>query len=159
MSTRIETLITELQQGGAQTIALFRSLAPEQWQAQVYMDGAQWRVRDVLAHFVTIERSMHWLFRNIASGGEGSPRDFDLDRFNVSQTAKLADVPPDMLIAQFTGVRAETISIVKSLAEDDLDRVGRHPVHGTDRLEVFIRWAVRHSALHEADIHRALGIA
>jgi hypothetical protein len=56
---------------------------------QVYTEGAKWTVKQVLVHFITIERSMHWLFKNILSGGSGSPDDFDVDRFNLTQTKKL----------------------------------------------------------------------
>jgi len=39
-------------------------------------------------YFTAIERSMQALFRNILSGGRGTPADFDLNRFNLAQTRK-----------------------------------------------------------------------
>ncbi len=155
MSRRIADIVARLREGGARTASFFRALTSDQWQTVVYEDEP-WQVRDVLAHLVTIERSMQWLFRNMAEGGSGSPPDFDLDRFNRSQVAKLAGVTPETLIAQFEDVRAETVRLVESLAEADLDREGRHAFHGPGRLEQFIRWGYEHAAIHEQDMRRAL---
>jgi len=46
-------------------------------------------VQEILAHFITIERSMHRLFKDILSGGRGSRPDFDVERFNRTQPRKL----------------------------------------------------------------------
>ncbi len=122
----------------------------------VYQDGAKWTVKQVLAHFITIERSMHWLFKDILSGGSGSPEDFDVDRFNLTQTAKLDGLNIDELIKQFKAVREETVSIVAGMSEEDLDREGRHAFHGPGKLERFIRWAYEHARIHKNDIRKVL---
>ncbi|MBT8407262.1 MAG: DinB family protein, partial [Deltaproteobacteria bacterium] len=108
-------------------------------------------------HFITIERSMHWLFKNISSGGSGAPEDFDIERFNRTQTSKLDEFTLDELISQFRTGREETISIVKEFSEDDLDREGLHAFHGHGKLERFIRWAYEHTRIHENEIRQALG--
>ena len=156
MSTRLEEITSRLAESGEQTAAFFQSLAADEWNVEVYSEGARWRVREMLAHFGTIERSMHWLFRNILEGGAGTPEDFDLDRFNNSQVAKIADLDPAELIARYRETRQETIRIVQSMRESDLDRRGRHPMHGYDRLERFIRWAYEHASLHLAEVQQAL---
>jgi len=88
----------ELKKGLYDTVALFRSLSPAELRTQLYADGAQWTVQQVLAHFVAIERSMHWLFRNILAGGPGAPPDFDFERYNRSQTGKYAGLTIDELM-------------------------------------------------------------
>jgi hypothetical protein len=125
MADRRADIMAGLEKGCEDSIAFFKSLTAEELTAQVYQDGAKWTARQVLAHFITVERSMHWLFKNIASGGSGSPEDFDIERFNRTQTSKLDGLTLDELISQFKAVRDDTISFVRELSEDDLDREGR----------------------------------
>jgi Mycothiol maleylpyruvate isomerase N-terminal domain len=156
MERRLDDILEHLRDAGSHTAATFRALRPEDWQVVVQDEGAGWRVRDILAHFVTIEASMHRLFEDMLTGGAGSPPDFDLDRFNASQTAKIAHLPPEKLVERFETVRARTIEIVAGIRPADLDRVGRHAFLGEDNLERFIRWAYEHTALHEAEVRAAL---
>jgi hypothetical protein len=157
MADRRAAIIAGLEKGCEDSIAFFKSLTAEELTAQVYQDGAKWTARQVLAHFITVERSMHWLFKNIASGGPGSPEDFDIERFNRTQTSKLDGLTLDELISQFKAVREDTISFVRELSEDDLDREGLHAFHGHGKLERFIRWAYEHTRIHENEIRQALG--
>ncbi|MGD8509500.1 MAG: DinB family protein [Syntrophobacterales bacterium] len=157
MSDRQVDIIAGLEKGCEDSIAFFKSLTAEELNAQVYQDGAKWTARQVLAHFITVERSMHWLFKNIASGGSGSPEDFDLERFNHTQTSKLDGLTFDELISQFKTAREDTISLVKELSDEDLDREGLHAFHGHGKLEKFIRWAYEHTHIHENEIRQALG--
>lgn len=157
MADRRAEIIAELEKGGDDSIAFFKSLTADELGAQVYQDGAQWTAKQVLAHFIVIERSMHWLFNNISSGGSGSPEDFDIELFNRTQTRKLDDLTLDELIEKFKAVREETISIVRELSEADLEREGLHAFHGHGKLERFIRWAYEHASIHQDEIRRALG--
>ena len=157
MADRRADIMAELEKGGEESIAFFKSLTAEEFTVQVYQDGAKWTAKQVLAHFITIERSMHWLFKNISSGGSGAPEDFDIERFNRTQTSKLDEFTLDELISQFRTIREETISIVKEFSEDDLDREGLHAFHGFGKLERFIRWAYEHARIHQNEIRPALG--
>jgi len=157
MTDRRSDIIAELEKGGEESISFFKSLTAEEPTVQVYQDGAKWTAKQVLAHFIAIERSMHWLFENISSGGSGSPEDFDIERFNRKQTSKLDGLTLAELINQFRTVRENTISIVRELSEEDLDREGLHAFHGHGKLERFIRWAYEHARIHENEIRRALG--
>jgi hypothetical protein len=157
MADRRADIIAELEKGGEDSIAFFKSLTTEELTVQVYQDGAKWTAKQILAHFITIERSMHWLFKNISSGGSGAPEDFDIERFNRTQTSKLDEFTLDELISQFRTVREDTISIVRELSEEDLEREGLHAFHGHGKLERFIRWAYEHARIHENEIRQALG--
>lgn len=154
---RRDDIIDALQNGLDQTLDFFRTLTPQQLATEVYRDGDRWRAKQVVAHFVTIERSMHWLFRNMLDGGEGSPAEFDPDRFNRKQVPKIDHLPLETLLAQFKEVRNETIEIVRQMSDADLDRTGRHAFHGRGTLERFIRWAYEHARLHEDDVRQAIG--
>lgn len=57
---RIADIAARLDEAGQHTAALFRSLDAEALNVPLYGEGdSPWRARDLLAHFVTIERSMH----------------------------------------------------------------------------------------------------
>ena len=154
MKNRQTHIIAELKKNLEDSIAFFQSLSPEELGIQVYEDGAKWSVKQVLAHFVTIEGTMQWLFKDILAGGPGSPKDFDVDRFNRSQPQKLDGLNIAELIAQYKSVREETISIVMAMSDADFDREGRHAFHGHGRLERFIRWTYEHVNLHLDDIEK-----
>lgn len=156
MTERTDYLATRLREKGAATAEFFRALPPAAWQATVYTEGAAWDARQVLCHFVSSERAFLRLFEDILAGGEGSPEDFDINRFNESQVGKMADLSADELIAQFEATRAEMIALVERLDDADLEREGRHPFFGVDRLEKFVKLIYRHNMLHERDIRRAL---
>ena len=158
MTDRRAEIIAKLEKNLKNSTSFFRSLSGEQLTTQVYTDGAEWTVKQILAHFITIERSMHWLFKNILSGGSGSPDDFDVDRFNLTQTKKLDGLTVDELIEQFKSVREGTIAIVRGMKEQDLNREGMHVFLGHGKLERFITWAYEHVNIHEDDIRKALQI-
>ena len=157
MADRRAAIADELEKGLTETVAFFKLLSPAELRTQVYQDGAQWTVQQVLAHFAAIERSMHRLFTNILSGGPGAPPDFDFERYNLSQTRKYDSLTLEELVERFTAVRKETIRIVREMKEEDLDREGLHAFHGHGRLDRFIRWAYEHVRIHEQDIRKRLG--
>ena len=156
MTNRGTVIIAELKKNLDHSVALFKSLSPDELNTQVYQDGAQWTTQQVLAHFITIEHSMQWLFKNILAGGPGSPEGFDVERFNRTQPKKLDGKTIDELIAQFKSVRNDTISIVRSMSDADFDREGRHAFHGHGTLERFIKWTYEHAGLHLADLRKRL---
>ena len=158
MIDRRSEIITELGKGLEESIALYKSLKPEELSVKVYQADDSWTVLQVLAHFITIEQSMHWLFNNILSGGPGSPENFDVEKFNRTQPSKLFSLDVDELLKRFSDVRQTTISIVRSMDEKDLDREGLHAFHGHGKLERFIRWAYEHERIHEKEIRQALKI-
>ena len=156
MSERKNEIINELNESAAETLDYYASLTPEQLAVQVYTDGAQWSARQVLAHLITIEKSMQRLFDNILAGGPGSPEGFDVERFNRSQPKKLEGWSMEALLARYKTVRRTTIEMVESMNDADLDRQGRHAFHGPGKLERFVRWAYEHNRMHIEDVRRVL---
>lgn len=149
-------VIDALEKNQTAVIAYFRSLTPDQLAMTVYADEGRWTAMQLAAHFITIEQSMHWLFNNILAGGEGSPADFDPDRFNRNQVPKLDGWTLDELLNRFTDVRQKTIAIVRHMSEADLDLRAHHAFHGQGTLERFICWAYEHTDLHLADIDQVV---
>ena len=59
-------------------------------------------------------------------------------------------------LARRLAVRQQTITMVRTMEDDDLDRTGRHPFHGQGTLERFIVWAYEHARLHMADLQTVI---
>ena len=82
MTDRRSDIIGNLEKSLQDSISFFRSLKPDELDVTVYQEDESWTVKQVLAHFITIERSMQWLFKNILAGGSGSPENFDVDKWH-----------------------------------------------------------------------------
>jgi hypothetical protein len=130
-------------------------LTPGQWQQTLYDDPA-WRVRDLLAHFVSSEKQLLALAQNIAAGGPGAPSDLDIDRFNAEEQDRLDGLSPSALLDHFDQERQETIEWVRSLDSFQLDRIGRHPVLGDINVEMMVTSIYGHQLLHMRDLSRLL---
>ncbi len=158
MSERTDYLAQRLAQQRDESLSLFRSLTPAQWQTPVHGDEHGWDIRTLLSHFVSSEASMLRLMQDIAEGGPGSPDDFDLNRFNASRAAKMADLTPADLLQQFEQARAATIAWVRALDDARLDRQGRHASMGIQTVEGIVKIIYKHNQLHEIDARTALGL-
>jgi hypothetical protein len=156
MAERLDHILGRLKEEGAATVQFFHNMPADAWGKQVYDTGSEWDVRQVLAHFVSAEQSLTKLFARILTTGEGSPDDFDIDRWNAGKVAKMADMTPAQLVADFENTRAETVAWVATLKEIDLDVVGRHPYLGNDSVESMLKLLYRHNKLHQRDIRKAL---
>lgn len=156
MSPRQELIIKRLAEEGQKTAAYFRSLDEDAYTQRVYTTGPNWRVREILAHFVSAEEIFGFYGREILAGGSGAPEDFVLDEFNATQVAGLKDAQPADLIRQFETARAETIALIQSMTDADLEREGRHPWFGKVPLDRMLKLVYRHTMLHERDVRKAL---
>lgn len=156
MAERLDHILTRLKEEGAVTLEFFRGLPIETWSQQVYVTGPEWDVRQVLCHFVSSEESLSKLFARIIEKGEGIADDFDIDRWNAGKVAKMGDMSPRQLIAEFERVRTATVAWVETLDESVLDIVGRHPFLGEDKVENMLKLLYRHNKLHQRDVRRAL---
>jgi hypothetical protein len=149
-------LVERLRAEGEKTVLFFRSLSAEQWERTVYTEGSIWKVRDVLAHFMTAEKGFLGLFRDILKNGPGVKQDFDIDRFNASQQKKAKDFSKSQLIEQFIGVRAEMVAFVNGLSDSDLQKKGRHPFLEEATLAEMIKMVYRHNQIHYRDIRKLI---
>jgi hypothetical protein len=147
-------LAERLRAEGERTAAFFAALTGDQWQQVVYTEGAEWKVRDMLAHFVSVEKSILKLFENIREGDMGASKDFSVDRFNAEQVSKLAEISPSDLLAQYQEARAKMIAWVSGLSESDLQKTGRHPFLGVTTLGEMIKMVYRHNQIHLRDLRR-----
>lgn len=156
MSTELARIQERLASEGEKTLAFFETLSSHEWDQQVYTTGSQWRVRQFLAHFVSAERAYMRFMRDVLQGGQGAPRDFDINAFNEAETPTLSRTPVPELMAAFRQVQAELIELSKSLTETDLSRVGYHPWFGEMELSWYLKLVYRHNMIHLRDIRQAL---
>jgi hypothetical protein len=157
MSETPAFLAERLKIDGDKMHAYFSALTPDQWQADVYTEGATWKIRSVLAHFVTAERAFVKLFADINNGGAGASPDFSIDRYNASQQEKTKELTPSQLLEQYAAIRAEMIAFVNTLAESDLAKQGRHPFLGMTTLGEMIKMVYRHNQIHLRDMRKITG--
>ena len=151
-----EYLAQRLIKEGNKTIEYFMSLAPEEWHRKVYSDGAQWRVHQILAHFVASEIAFNRLISNILAGGGGSPEDFDINYFNERKVLLFKEVPNTDLLLLFEKSRSKNVSLIQAISPYDLERVGRHPFLGLAPLSDIIKLIYRHNQIHQRDIRRLI---
>ncbi|MBN1453204.1 MAG: DinB family protein [Anaerolineales bacterium] len=147
-------LAERLKKEGEKVVAYFATLSDEQWRSEVYTEGDTWTIRNVLAHFVTSERGLLKLFKNIREGGLGASEDFSIDHYNARQQEKTKDLTPQELLEQFVDVRADTANWVSALSEDDLAKEGRHPYLGQVQLVEMLKMIYLHNQIHFRDFRK-----
>jgi hypothetical protein len=151
-------LAERLKAEGEKTVQFFESLSNPQLAVQVYTEGTNWTIRQVLAHFVATEDSLNRLVTNISAGGPGAPENFNIDAYNERKVANLQDVSERELLTRFKEYRRKNIDVVENFRSEDLVKTGRHPFLGVAQLEEIIKLIYRHNQIHLRDIRRVLQV-
>jgi len=153
---RADALAARLEKGLKKTFEIFSSLTPEQWEMALYRDPT-WQVRNLLAHFVSSEYQLLALTKNVVDGGPGAPPDLDLDRHNANEQSRLGGLSLPALLAMLERNRQQTLSWVKTLTAEQLDRVGQHPALGQVTVETMILAIYGHQLTHMRELSKLLG--
>lgn len=156
MDRELERLRQRLIDEGRRVVETFTALPPAAWDQPVYTTDPGWRVRHILAHFVSSERTYLAYLRQAVAGGDGVPRDFDIDAFNRTEVPTLEPLPPPDLLAAFEQARAETVAFVSSLSPADLQRRGYHPWFGDADMLFILKLLYRHPMIHLRDVRQAV---
>jgi hypothetical protein len=160
MSELRDELAASLESEGSKTVEFFRMLTPEQMQTRIYTDGLAWKTHDLLAHFVEVEGSILRIISRIANGEDGVGVDFNIDRWNARHTTEMSQQHDDVaLIAEFAKRRAATVSWVRTLQPEQLERRGRHPALGVTEVKHMLKLMYIHLQGHMRDIKRILKAA
>lgn len=154
--SEITELAEKLKSEGERFVSIFSGLQEDQWQTEVYTEGATWTIRNILSHLVTSERGLIKLFEQIRQGGPGSAEDFSIDRYNAAMQERTKAATPQELIEQYKEVRAKAIAWVSGLNESDLEISGRHPFLGQTLIREMIKMLYIHNQLHYRDMKKAL---
>jgi hypothetical protein len=156
MVENLAHILRRLAEEGDKMIAFFDSLPESDWDQRVYTTGSGWRIRQILAHFISSELAYQQAIQDVIQGGQGASDDLDIDRFNERETAALSLKPVPYLIEALRLCRADTIRIAMTLDDSDLTRTANHPWFGKKELGWFFKLLYRHQAMHLSDVRKAL---
>lgn len=149
-------LAGKLKTEGERFMKFFAELTDEQWTQDVYTEGTTWSVRHVLSHFVTSECGLVRLFESIRLGGAGATDDFSIDRYNEAQQEKTKEFTPAELLEQYREARANSVTWVSGLKDEELEIKGRHPFLGETVIREMVKMLYLHNQLHYRDMKRAI---
>jgi hypothetical protein len=141
---------------GLKADKFFLDLSESQLQSCVYHDDQKWTIKDLLAHFISSEKTFLMLFENIVNGGQGTPVDFSINDFNNSQVAGMSGLDSKELLFLFHETRNSTVKWLETLTEEDAKKTGRHPAMGPSSLEEMIKMIYLHNQMHLRDIRKAI---
>jgi hypothetical protein len=156
MPDRVQVLADHLRTEGSRVVEFFNHLDHEQWGVLIYPGQDGWNLHHLLAHFVSAEIGRMELIANVYNGGQGAPRDFDIDSFNQVEVERLSLESADDLIRRFTQERARLVEFVSSMEEQGLGKIGNDPYLGEVSLIEMIKLTYRHLQIHLRDARRYL---
>jgi hypothetical protein len=142
----------------AASMAIFRSLSPEQWLLPVPSDeGAEWKARDVLAHVAVSEAGQLGQAQRAMTGEMTVPDDFDLNRYNRRSVQKQAETSVEEFLTIIERDHAKVLAALDTVAEADLDKSGRHARGDTLTVFGFFHRITEHRRQHAEELARAVG--
>lgn len=159
MVDKPEWLSKKLNEEGDKTVEFFNELPDHAWNIVLYEDGAPWGVKDILAHFVVTEVGVPNILRDVLDGGNGVPKEFNLDDFNRKHVAGLENISVSELLERFIDLRDQSVRLVANMSESDLQKIGRHPFLGETTLVEMIKLMYRHNQIHQRDIRKAVNVS
>jgi hypothetical protein len=150
---RVDGLISRLEKGHLKTREFFNNITPEQWQLTIYGEPA-WTAHNLLAHFVSAEQHLLLLSQNVAANGSGAPEGFDINRFNAQEQDRLEGKFSGELLEALDQSHQRTIDWARTLKDEQLDKIGRHPALGEVSVEAMLTAIYGHQILHMRDVIR-----
>ena len=156
MAEELDHLRKRLSAEGEKTVTFFESLSEIDWNHKVYRAGSGWRVREVLAHFISAERAYQVFLLEVLEGGSGAPDDFDIDRFNEADVPKLDGIQPDQLVESFKSTREKTLGLTVKLSDSDLKLRANHPWFKDQEVGWYLKLIYRHNTMHLQDVRKSL---
>jgi hypothetical protein len=145
-----------LKDEGDKVSAFFEALDPDQWELAVYTEGSRWRIRQILAHFISAESAYQRYLQDVMRGGSGAPPDLDIDQFNEVEVADLESTPVEVLLEGYARCRERTVDLIDTLQEADLGKIAFHPWFGDREIGWLLKLIYRHNTLHLQDIRRSI---
>lgn len=134
------SLIEFLEESHKEGVAFLRSFPVVQL-TEPHAPG-EWTIQEVLLHVLDVERIFAYRILRLARHDETMLPGFDQDAYVVDSRANERSI--ESLLDEYTAVRHATLTLLKSLTEDDLLRRGE--ASGT---AVTVRGLIYHMAGHE----------
>jgi hypothetical protein len=157
MSQRIESLRQELTEAHQYLNSVIDKIG-DRWMVQVYSDGAQWNVRQLLIHLAISHQGLNNQAMGVAEGREVIPADFDINRYNRRSVEKRAEMTIDEARASLKESHVALLAWLDATDETALNYSGRHASLRILSVEEIVRNIADHERGHAGDIARALNI-
>ena len=155
MNEEITHIRRRLSDEGEKTIAFFEALSPEDWEQQIYSTGSEWRVREVLAHFISAEHAYQKYLGDVLQGGTGAPDSLDIDQFNEAEVSSIQGNPAQLVVG-FKQVRIDTLRLTETIEDAELTLIANHPWFDDKEIGWYLKLLYRHNTMHRMDIRKAL---
>lgn len=155
MGEKLDHIRKRLKVEGEKTVGFFEALSAEDWEKQIYSTGSEWRVRDVLAHFISAERAYQVYLQDVLQGGSGAPDSLDIDQFNEAEVSSMQGTPTE-LMDTYKQVRQDTLHFSAPLDDADLTRTANHPWFEGKDVGWYLKLLYRHNTMHRMDIRKSL---
>jgi len=158
MNTRAEVLASTLEKG-ADALATFASdLTPAQWETRLPRDGR--KVGVVVHHVASLYPLEIELARKLAAGGALAELTWDaIHEMNAGHAREHDGVTREEAVALLRSNAAEAAKAIRTLTDDELDRVAPNSLYGGAPLTcqfMLEDHAVRHAFHHLEGIRAAL---
>jgi hypothetical protein len=156
MESKLEHIRRRLINEGQKTSEFFEALAPQDRERQIYATGSGWRVKEILAHFISAERAYQRYLGEVLAGGFGPPDDLDIDQFNEADVSTFANIPFESLLDTYRQTRFDTVQFTYQMNEDDLQKVANHPWFDEKEIGWYLKLLYRHNTMHRMDIRKSI---
>ena len=113
-------------------------------------------MRDLLIHLATSERGVQGVLEGFLRGESIVPPDFDLDRWNSGQVARLRGLSLAELKERIEQTRQATLALLDRLTDADLERRGRHALGREVSLGEALRIMAAHERVHIEEANYAV---
>jgi uncharacterized damage-inducible protein DinB len=130
----------------------------DRWDTEVYSDGLQWSVGQLLNHLADADRGHNYQVMSIAAGKEAIPEDFDIERYNKGVTNKTAEQTPEQAREMLAANRVALDRWLADLEDAALDIEGRHASLRILSVAQILQVIADHERGHAEDIARRLNI-
>ena len=152
VSERIEKHIARLRESRERLNAVLDRVPDDLWEQQIYSDGAQWTLRQLLIHLMLSDYGQNNVIMGIAEGKNIIPDDYDLNRYNSSSVGKRQAVTVEEARTGLAQSRARLVEWLHQIDESVLDKEGRHATMQILSIAQILNVMAGHEDGHSADI-------
>jgi hypothetical protein len=134
-----------LESSGQAFASTLGALPPET--AAWHPKAGEWCVKEVVGHIIITEQNgFAGRIKVILEGSERPLPTYDRDA--IAEQRNDCERPPDELRDEFTSIRRESVTLIRSLKEDQLPRGGLHPDVGRLTVGDLLHEWVHHDGNH-----------
>lgn len=131
----------------------------DRWDEQLYSEGAQWTIRQLLTHLMLADAGHVRMVKAIAAGIEFIPADYDIDRYNKGSVQKNKNLTIEDCRQGLANSREEALSWIDEIDDSVLDIEGRHASLNILSIEKIFKIMALHEISHAQDIETHLNLA